>query len=272
MTRSPRPGTVYLVGAGPGDPELITVRGLRCLRHADTVLYDRLIHPALLDEAPADARRIFVGKAPGRPGVGQAAIHRRLIEHARLGRVVVRLKGGDPFVFGRGSEEAEALVRAGVAWEVVPAISSAVGVPASAGIPLTHRQVARSFAVVTAHQVDDGELDWAALARIDTLVVLMGVAALPEIARQLIRHGRAPETPAALISRGTLPDARILTGHLADLPERAAAALIRPPATLVIGGVVALRQILGAPAPGTGLPLDASSTEPTSPTIESFLS
>ncbi len=271
MSSSPRPGTVYLVGAGPGDPELITVRGLRCLRHADTVLYDRLVHPDLIDEAPLTARRISVGKAAGRPGIGQAAIHRLLIEHARSGRVVVRLKGGDPFVFGRGSEEAEALSLAGVAWEVVPAVSSALGVPASAGIPLTHRQVARGFAVVTGHQVGGGELDWQALARIDTLVVLMGVAALPSVARELTRHGRDPATPAALISRGTLPDARIVTGTLANLPERAAEALIQPPATLVIGEVVALRHAfvyegrehsLGAPPATTALSLAAAAVEP----------
>ena len=241
MNPSPRTGKVYLVGAGPGDPELITVRGLRCLQRAGAVLYDRLVHPDLLDEVPPSAPRVFVGKAPGRPGIGQAAIHRLLIEHARMGRDVVRLKGGDPFVFGRGSEEAEALTVAGVDWEVVPAVSSALGVPARVGIPLTHRRLARGFAVVTAHQVDDGKLDWSALAKIDTLVVLMGVAALPTLARELVLHGRAAETPAALISRGTLPDEQIVVGTLADLPGRAAAALVRPPAILVVGKVVALR-------------------------------
>ena len=244
MSHPIRPGTVYLVGAGPGDPDLITVRGLRCLERADTVLYDRLLHPSLLDEAPASASRIFVGKAPGQPGIGQAAIHRRLIDEARLGRVVVRLKGGDPFIFGRGGEEAEALHAAGIPWEVVPAVSSALGVPARAGIPLTHRQLARSFAVVTAHRVDGSDLDWPALVGADTLVVLMGVAALPTVARELIRHGRDPRTPAAVIARGTLPDERLVRGTLADLPTRAAEALIRSPATIVIGDVVALRDDL----------------------------
>jgi len=242
---SPDPGTVYLVGAGPGDPELITVRGLRLLRAADVVLHDRLIHPALLAEAPAAAELVFVGKSPGRPGVGQRGIARLLVDHARRGRVVVRLKGGDPFVFGRGGEEAAALTAAGVPWQVVPAVTSAVGVPARAGIPLTHRRLARSFAVVTAHRAgEEGEPDWRALARVDTLVVLMGVAALPAVARRLIDAGRAPETPAAVIERGTLPGERVVTGTLADLPARAAEAAVRSPATIVVGEVVAVREEL----------------------------
>lgn len=240
---TPVPGTVYLVGAGPGDPELITVRGRRCLRRAGVVLYDRLLHPALLDEAPPTARRIFVGKARGRPGIGQGEIHRLLIAHARRGAVVVRLKGGDPFVFGRGGEEAEALSAAGVPWEVVPAVSSALGVPALAGIPLTHRHLAHGFAVVTGHQVDDG-LDWDAVAAIDTVVVLMGLGQLAALARVLIDRGRDPRTPAAAIARGTLPDERVVTGTLADLPARVAAEDLRPPATVVIGDVVGLRNRL----------------------------
>ncbi len=279
-------GTVFLVGAGPGDPDLITVRGLRCLQGADVVLYDRLLHPALLDEAPDDATRIFVGKSPGQPGLGQTGIHRLLINHARRGRRVVRLKGGDPFVFGRGSEEAEALTAAGIPWEVVPAVTSAVGVPASVGIPLTHRRLARSFAVVTAHQAanraenqtgdvaddragnrandhaEDHSLDWNALARIDTLVVLMGVAALPSVARELIAQGKDPQTPAAIIARGTLPDARVVSGTLNDLPMRAAASLIRSPATIVIGEVVGLRHRLIDDL--TGEPLAHTPTSPIS--------
>ncbi|MEM7586591.1 MAG: uroporphyrinogen-III C-methyltransferase [Acidobacteriota bacterium] len=243
----PRLGQVFLVGAGPGDPDLITVRGLRCLQRADAVLYDRLLHPALLDEVPDCALRLFVGKAPGRPGIGQAGIHRLLIEHARRGLCVVRLKGGDPFVFGRGSEEAEALTAAGIPWEVVPAVSSAVGVPARAGIPLTHRKLARSFAVVTAHRAGeqaDDEPNWQALAGVDTLVVLMGVAALPTVVNRLIAAGTDPKTPAAIIARGTLPDAHVVTSPLAELPTQAAVALIRSPATIVIGRVVGLRERL----------------------------
>lgn len=235
-------GTVYLVGAGPGDPDLITRRGLSCLAQAQVVLFDRLVHPELLDEAPSSARRIFVGKAAGRPGIGQAAIHRLLIEHARQNRVVVRLKGGDPFVFGRGSEEAIALSSAGVPWEVVPAVSSAFGVPARVGIPLTHRNLARSFAVVTAHRAAEEEVDWRSLAGVDTLVVLMGVSALPVVASELIRHGRRADTPAALISRGTYPDERIVEGTLADIAARVEQAGLRPPATFVVGEVVGLRE------------------------------
>ena len=260
----PRPGTVYLVGAGPGDPDLMTVRGMRCLRHAGTVLYDRLLDPALLAEAPAAAERIFVGKAPGRPGVGQRGIHQLLIEHAREQRVVVRLKGGDPFVFGRGGEEALALGAAGVPWEVVPGLSSAVAVPARAGIPVTHRGIARNFAVVTAHQVGEGSLDWGALARLDTLVVLMGVAALAQISRQLVAHGRDPRTPTALIERGTLPGERVITTDLENLARRARDEGVRSPAILVVGEVVALRYPLasGRPTPRRADPVPLAEVLP----------
>lgn len=235
-------GSVYLVGAGPGDPDLITRRGLRCLQKAQVVLFDRLVHPDLLDEAPSSARRIFVGKAVGRPGIGQDGIHRLLVEHARQNRVVVRLKGGDPFIFGRGSEEALALTSASIPWEVVPAVSSAFGVPARAGIPLTHRKMARSFAVVTAHRAADEKVDWSSLAGIDTLVVLMGVSALPIVTAELLAHGRAGNTPVALISRGTLPDERIVEGTLVDIAARVEQAGLEPPATLVVGEVVSLRE------------------------------
>jgi uroporphyrin-III C-methyltransferase len=244
-SRSPVPGTVYLVGAGPGDPDLITVRGLKCLRQADVVLYDRLLDPALLDEAPAEARRVFVGKSRGRPGVGQAEIHRLMVAHARRGAVVVRLKGGDPFVFGRGGEEAEALTAAGVPWEVVPAVSSAVGVPARAGIPLTHRRLARGFAVVTGHAAQAGaEPNWRALAAVDTLVVLMGLASLPRITRDLMAAGRSPETPVAVVSRGTLPDERVVVSTLAEVDRRVAEEDLPSPATVVVGEVVRLRARL----------------------------
>lgn len=246
VAAAPVPGTVYLVGAGPGDPDLMTVRGLRCLRRAGVVLYDRLVHPSLLDEAPPGAERIYVGKRRGRPGVGQAAIHRLLVEHARRGRVVVRLKGGDPFVFGRGSEEAEALAAAGVPWEVVPAVSSAFGVPALAGIPLTHRRLARGFAVVTGHQAAGGPgLDWSALAAIDTVVVLMGLAELATIAARLVEHGRDPATPAAVIARGSLPDERVVVGRLDEIALLVAEQDVRSPATFVVGDVVGMREALG---------------------------
>ncbi len=237
-------GTVFLVGAGPGDPGLLTVRGLELLRTADVVVYDRLVNPALLDEAPASALRIFAGKRSGAHGLPQPEINALLVAHARRGRRVVRLKGGDPFVFGRGGEEAEALAEAGISWEVVPGVSAAVAVPAYAGIPLTHRRLASSFAVVTGHE-DGGKeercVDWAGLATaVDTLVILMGVHALPGIVRQLLAHGRALDTPVALIRWGTTSDQTTVTGVLADIADRARAARLEPPVVAVIGEVVTL--------------------------------
>jgi uroporphyrin-III C-methyltransferase len=251
-------GIVYLVGAGPGDPELITVRGLRRLREAEVVIYDRLVHPDLLAEAPAGAERIDAGKAPGwmrgrrsgRPSASQEEIHALLVDRAQAGRTVVRLKGGDPFVFGRGGEELLACAAAGVPCEVVPGVTSAVGVPTAAGIPLTHRGLAASFAVVTAHRAADlDDVDWPALARADTLVVLMGVARLPYVTAALIRAGRPRATPAAIVERGTWEDERVVVGTLADLAARAAAAGVRSPATIVVGETVALAAL-----PAVGLP------------------
>ncbi|HLX11080.1 MAG TPA: uroporphyrinogen-III C-methyltransferase [Thermoanaerobaculia bacterium] len=244
---APGRGIVYLVGAGPGDPELITVRGLRCLRQADVVVYDRLIDARLLAEAPPAARRVYAGKAPGRQALRQEEIQALLVRQARAGRVVVRLKGGDPFVFGRGGEEALACAAAGVAWEAVPGVTSAVAVPALAGIPLTQRGVAASFAVVTGHSAGDAGLDWSALARIETLVVLMGAARLGEIATLLASHGKAPETPVAVIENGSRESERVLIGTLGDIAAVAAAAALSSPATIVVGEVVRLRPAL-APA------------------------
>ncbi|MBV8199446.1 MAG: uroporphyrinogen-III C-methyltransferase [Acidobacteria bacterium] len=241
-------GIVYLVGAGPGDPELITVRGLRCLRQADLVVYDRLVDARLLAEAPAAARRVFAGKAPGRQALRQEEINALLVRQARAGRVVVRLKGGDPFVFGRGGEEGLACVAAGVAWEAVPGLTSAAAVPGLAGIPLTHRGIAASFAVVTGHCAGEDTLDWAALARVDTLVVLMGAARLGEIAAILRAHGKPPETPVAVVENGSRRSERVLTGTLGGIAEIAAAAALVSPAAIVVGEVVRLRQAL-APAP-----------------------
>lgn len=248
------PGTVYLVGAGPGDPDLITVRGLRCLQRADVVVYDRLANPALLDETPAWAERIFAGKGPGFKALSQDEINALLVDRAREGNVVVRLKGGDPFVFGRGGEEALACADAGIPWEVVPGISSAVGVPARAGVPVTHRGIAGNFAVVTGHRAgnDDAPDDvaWSALAHIDTLVVLMGVGRLPHTVAMLLRHGRDPDTPVVIIEQGTLPDERVTTGTLATIVERADAHDVRPPATIVVGDVAGLRDNMQTePAP-----------------------
>lgn len=245
---SPGLGRVCLVGAGPGDPGLLTVRGRDALRRADVVVYDRLVNPALLDEAPPEALRIFAGKRSGAHCLPQHEINALLVRHARAGREVVRLKGGDPFVFGRGGEEAECLAEAGIPFEIVPGVTSAVAVPAYAGIPLTHRGVASSFAVITGHGEAEGgppDADWARLATaVDTLVVLMGVEALPRIARTLLAHGRSAATPVALIRWGTTDAQTTLVGTLADIADRADALAIRPPVVAVIGDVVALRSRL----------------------------
>ena len=227
-----RGGTVYLVGAGPGDPGLITAKGLELLRSADVVVYDRLVSPALLAQAPAEAERIL------RP-TDQQDVNALLIDRARAGRNVVRLKGGDPFVFGRGAEECEALRAAGVPYEVIPGVTSATAVPAAAGIPVTHRRVASGFAVVAGHECDgQSDLDWEALSRMPTLVVLMGLAALPDVVARLRAQGVPADTPVAVIASGTLPQQRSVVGTLDDIAELVAAAALESPATIVIGEVV----------------------------------
>ena len=230
--------TVYLVGAGPGDPGLITVRGRSVLERADVVIYDRLAEASLLELAPADAVRIDVGKSPGGP-VKQDQINALLIEHGRAGKAVVRLKGGDPFVLGRGGEEAEALIDAGVRFEVVPGITSAIAVPAYAGIPVTHRGLATSFTVVTGHSrhATDEETNWEALAAAGgTIVVLMGVAHRADVAARLISGGLDPQTPVAAVRWGTRPEQRVTRTVLARLGE----VELAPPVTLVVGAVAAL--------------------------------
>jgi uroporphyrin-III C-methyltransferase len=239
---------VYIVGAGPGDPGLITVKGLDCLRHADVVLYDRLIAQELLTEVPAHAELIDVGKEPKRHRRSQDEINALLIENARAGKMVVRLKGGDPFVFGRGGEECQVLAEAGVDYEVVPGVSSAIAVPAYAGIPVTQRGVAAAFTVVAGHTGgSDSTIDWQAISRIGTLVFLMGVEHLPEIVPQLIAHGRGANTPAALIQEGTTFNQLVVTSTLADIVEKSRD--IRPPAVLVVGEVVRLHEQLSWFAP-----------------------
>ena len=238
-------GKVYLVGAGPGDPGLITVRALQLLRRAEVIVYDQLVNPALLEEAPSGAERIFVGKQASRHCIAQAEINDVLIRYARLGRDVVRLKGGDPFVFGRGGEEAEALSDAGIPYEIVPGVSSAVAVPAYAGIPLTHRKFASSFAVVTGHEARKAQdaVDWAKLATaVDTLVILMGLGNLPIIVPKLLAHGRAPQTPAAVIRWGTTDEQETVFGTLADIVEKSVH--LEPPALIVVGDVVSLADKL----------------------------
>ncbi|MGH7606508.1 MAG: uroporphyrinogen-III C-methyltransferase, partial [Gemmatimonadales bacterium] len=241
------PGTVYLVGAGPGDPGLITVAGLLRLKDADVIVYDRLVNEALLKETRVDAELIFVGKVAGKSH-DQEAINRLLIEKAREGKRVVRLKGGDPFVFGRGGEEAEALRAAGIPFEVVPGVTSAVAVPAYAGIPATHRGLASTFAVITGHEdpeKPESSIDWAKLATaVDTLVFLMGTKTLPDIVEKLVANGRSPGTPAAVIRWGTTPEQRTVVGTLADIAASVEEAGIAPPAITVVGEVVRLRDTL----------------------------
>jgi len=238
-----RIGTVYLVGAGPGDPGLLTVRGQELLRQADVVIYDRLVNPRLVEETPSGAVRIFVGKASGSHNLPQGEINSLIIEHARKGRTVVRLKGGDPFVFGRGGEEAGALARAGIPFEVVPGVSSAIAVPAYAGIPLTHRQYSSSFAVITGHEAckEVSSVDWTRLAMaVDTLVVLMGLKALPAVIAKLVAAGRAADTPVALIRWGTTEEQETVTGTLSNIVEKTGR--LKPPVVAVIGNVVLLRD------------------------------
>jgi uroporphyrin-III C-methyltransferase len=254
-------GKVYLVGAGPGDPELITVKGLRCLRAADVVVYDRLVNSVLLDEVPATAQRIFVGKQPGRCSLRQEEINALLVEHAQLGKTVVRLKGGDPFVFGRGGEEALALVEAGIAFEIVPGISSAIAVPAYAGIPVTHRSQSGALTIVTGHETPEHAaplVNWEALAQLDgTLVILMGVATLPLISQKLVQAGMDPAIPAAVIEQGTIARQRVVRGSLADIAERVTTAGLHSPAVVVVGRVVDLSSLLSWFAPSAGAELQA---------------
>jgi uroporphyrinogen III methyltransferase / synthase len=243
-----RPGVVYLVGAGPGDPGLITARALELIASADVILHDRLIPREALAEAQDDAELLYVGKEPGDASVPQEEIEQRLISEARAGRSVVRLKGGDPFVFGRGGEEAEALAAAGVAFEVVPGVTAGVAAPAYAGIPVTHRDDASAVAFVTGHEDPDKErsaLDWNALAAFPgTLVLYMGVKRLPEIAAALQEAGRDPDEPAAAVERGTLPGQRAVTATLATLPEAVAEAELHPPSVLLFGPAAARRQTI----------------------------
>lgn len=248
------PGAVHLVGAGPGDPGLITVRGLELLRRADVVVHDRLVGPELLREARPGAELVDVGKGAGHAALPQEEIDRLLVEQARRGRLVVRLKGGDPFVFGRGSEELEACRRAGVPAAVVPGVSSAIAGPAAAGIPVTARGIARSFAVVTAHRAgpEPETAEVAGLAAVDTLVVLMGRASLDDFARRLIAAGRDPDTPAACIQRATTPAQRVTRATLATIAAAAERDGLEAPVVTVIGEVAGMGAEAVLPAePGT---------------------
>jgi uroporphyrin-III C-methyltransferase/precorrin-2 dehydrogenase/sirohydrochlorin ferrochelatase len=254
-TPAPRPlsavpprGRIVLVGAGPGDPGLLTIAGRDALAEADVVVYDRLVNPALLDWAPGPARLIYAGKSRGGAPMSQTEINRLLCDEAGNGAMVVRLKGGDPFVFGRGGEEALAAAAAGIPCTVIPGVSAAIAAPAAAGIPVTHRGLSSAFTVVTGHEdatKPGGAIDWAALARLGgTLVLLMGVETLAGVSERLLNAGLAPRTPAAVIESASNQDQRVVTGSLANIAERARQADIRAPATTVIGEVASLSERL----------------------------
>jgi uroporphyrin-III C-methyltransferase len=251
----PRPGSVVLVGGGPGDPGLITVRGQEALARADVVVADHLAPQELLSTLAPHVEVVDASKLPRGRAMAQERINALLVEHARAGRRVVRLKGGDPFVFGRGMEEVEACAAAGVPVEVVPGVTSAVAVPALAGVPVTHRGLTHEFVVVSGH-VPPGDptslVDWPALGRLrGTLVVLMGVETAPQIAAALVGHGRAPGTPVAVVVDGASPAQRVLRTTLAELPSTMAREAVRPPAVWVVGDVVGLAgQLAGSRPPG----------------------
>jgi len=237
-------GKVYITGAGPGDPELITLKGKRVLEEADVVIYDRLVNPELLAYSPEASEHIYVGKQPGKPSVSQNRINQILVSKAREGKTVVRLKGGDPFIFGRGSEESEALVAEEIPYEIIPGISSALAAPAYAGIPLTHRTLARSFTVVTGHTLKntDAFQNWDHLAHADTLVILMGMRNLARIVDTLIEYGRSPDTPVSIIEKATQSEQRTITATLSSITEQSAG--FSSPAVIVVGELASMSQDL----------------------------
>ena len=240
-------GEVWLVGAGPGDPELLTLKALRLIRQADVILYDRLVSQEILALCRAEARRIFVGKARERHALPQQRINALLVALARGGKKVCRLKGGDPFIFGRGGEELQALAEAGIPYQVVPGVTAAAGCAAYAGIPLTHRDYAQSVTFLTAERRQGAEdpTDWGRLAAPgQTLVFYMGLAALPRIAAELLAQGLPPGTPAAVIQDGTRPSQRVVTATLESIATRAAEAGLGSPALVIVGQTVALRELL----------------------------
>ena len=241
-------GMVYLVGAGPGDPGLITVKGARCIAAADVLIYDYLAAKALLEHARPECECIYVGKKGGDHTLSQDGINALIVAKAAAGKIVTRLKGGDPFIFGRGGEEAEELVKAGIPFEIVPGVTSAIAAPAYAGIPLTHRQFTSTVAFITGHEdpnKDESNIDWASLAKgVGTLVFLMGVKNLPRIVERLLHHGRPAATPAALVRWGTTARQKTVTGTLENIEVRAREAGIKAPAIIVIGEVVTLRDTL----------------------------
>lgn len=238
-------GKVYIVGAGPGDPDLITVKAVKCLKRADVILYDRLVNPELLSYSGSGTELVYCGKAPGKHCVSQDAIHELLVDRALAGKTVVRLKGGDPFIFGRGGEEAEVLRRHGIEFEVVPGITSGISAPAYAGIPVTHRDVSRSFAMVTGHCLNGKpeNIRWDALAiGADTLAIYMGIKNLPYICHKLQSCGKDAQTPIAVIEQGTTGNQRTVTGTLETIVELVKHHQMTNPAMIVIGEVVQLSE------------------------------
>ena len=238
-------GKVYIVGAGPGDPDLITVKGLKCIEKADVILYDRLVNKELLSHAKPGADLIYCGKLPNYHTMKQETINTFLIKYAKKGKVVTRLKGGDPFVFGRGGEEAEALAKQGVPFEIIPGISAGIAAPAYAGIPVTHRDASASFAIVTGHRKEgaEEEVKWESLAKgVETLAVYMGVSNLPYICEQLMKHGKDKSTPAAIIEQGTTSMQRSVVGTLGTIVDVAKKEQIQNPSMIVIGEVVRFRE------------------------------
>jgi uroporphyrinogen III methyltransferase/synthase len=236
-----RKGKVFLVGAGPGDPELITVKGLKLIQQADAIVYDFLIDKRLLSFARKDAELICVGKSPSHHPIKQEEINRLLAEKAEEHPIVVRLKNGDPFIFGRGAEEAASLAEQKIPFEVVSGVSSAIAVPACAGVPLTHRDYASSVAIITGHRRDDEEVK---IVNADTLVFLMPVANLERIAEKLLKEGKSPETPCILIEKGTMLGQKAIEGNLANIVENSKAKNVEAPAVFVVGDVVNLRKLL----------------------------
>ncbi|GKV65369.1 MULTISPECIES: uroporphyrinogen-III C-methyltransferase [unclassified Sporosarcina] len=238
-------GFVYIVGAGPGDPKLLTIRGLECIQQADVILYDRLVNVELLTHAKAQAELVYCGKEPGKHGMIQDEIHRVLVEQASLGKQVLRLKGGDPFVFGRGAEEAAVLRQAGIPFEIVPGISAGIAAPAYAGIPVTHRDHAASFAIVPGHgRAEKGKdfLNWAALAQIDTVSFYMSVGNIEHITKSLIQNGKIETTPVAVIEWGTTENQRTITGTLATIAQEIKQHHISNPSMIIVGDVVSVRE------------------------------
>lgn len=240
-------GKVYLIGAGPGDPGLVTVKGFKCIQTADVIVYDYLAAPVLLNAAGENTEKIYVGKKGGDHTLSQDGINQLLVEQANLGKTVARLKGGDPFIFGRGGEEAEVLISAGIDFEIVPGVTSAVAAPAYAGIPLTHRDYTSTLAFVTGHEnpdKDGSSINWKALTGIGTLVFFMGVKNLPHISKKLLSQGMPPDKPVAVVRWGTTPKQETLTGTLGDIVEKVVRAGMKAPAIIVVGDVVSLRETM----------------------------